>query len=303
MSIERYPDCPESLTQDQLADYWENGFVVFDNVLSEEEVETARADLRSILESALSGDDVELVRPVARGENHNYGGVIYRSTKRGGALDNHMFTQLEPGFDPGGKSFEEIDSHVRKYAWFEDSSSIFHSLYTNHPRVTGVVRSILGSDIDLYQSMALVKPPKGGSEKPWHQDNAYFSTSDLDRVAGVWIALDEATAENGCMHFIRGGHRAGPLKHHHTTDCKILPDRIDPEAAVPVEIRPGSAIFFHGNIPHFTPKNNSEKRRRALQYHFRARQNAVISREDYFRVFAEADGTPASCAAATQDRI
>ena len=56
--------------------------------------------------------------------------------------------------------------------------------------------------------MALLKPPRG-REKPWHQDHAYFNLPLDTPIVGVWIALDEATPENGCMHVIPGSHREG----------------------------------------------------------------------------------------------
>jgi phytanoyl-CoA hydroxylase len=82
-----------------------------------------------------------------------------------------------------------------------------------------------------------------------------------------------------------------------------VPGRIDAENAVPAEMRAGAIVLFHGNMPHFTPPNNSDRRRRALQYHFRSAENSTVSREQYYEIFREADGSPASCAAATQNRV
>ncbi len=60
----------------------------------------------------------------------------------------------------------------------------------------------------LFQDMALLKPPLIGSEKPWHQDHAYFNAELSTRIVGCWIALDCASEINGCMHVLRGGLRA-----------------------------------------------------------------------------------------------
>jgi ectoine hydroxylase-related dioxygenase (phytanoyl-CoA dioxygenase family) len=150
----------------------------------------------------------------------------------------------------------------------------------------------------MFQDMALVKPPFIGSEKPWHQDNAYFSVTPLDSVLGVWIALDEATAANGCMHVLRGGHQLGALRHFHGRDCEIMPQRVDESQALAVPLPPGGAMFFYGMLPHQTPPNSSPDRRRALQFHYRSASSQVVPRDEYDRIYAEADGTPASCAAA-----
>ena len=146
--------------------------------------------------------------------------------------------------------------------------------------------------------MALVKPALIGSEKPWHQDNAYFKYAPLDKVVGFWMALDDAAKDNGCMHVLPGWHRRGGLKHYHTDDCRIMPDRLEEQAAVPVELKAGGAMFFSGMMPHQTPPNRSSKSRRALQFHYRGVSTQVVDQAEYDRLFAEADGTPASCAAA-----
>src|SRR5262249_49468056 len=122
--------------------------------------------------------------------------------------------------------------------------------------------------------------------------------SPLNCVVGVWIALDWATIENGCMHVLSGGHKVGPLRHHHTFDCEIMGGRVDSSKAVPVELPPGGAMFFHGLLPHQTPPNASADRRRALQFHYRSAQSTIIDRNSYDKIFCESDGTPASCAAA-----
>ena len=99
------------------------------------------------------------------------------------------------------------------------------------------------------KSMAIVKPARIGINKPWHQDNAYFALQNLDDVRGTWIALDDSTIENGCMRFIPGGHKTGPVRHHHTYDCEIVLGRIDPSEAVAVELKAGGIILFHGISP------------------------------------------------------
>jgi phytanoyl-CoA hydroxylase len=67
---------------------------------------------------------------------------------------------------------------------------------------------------------------------------------------------------------------------------------------VPVPLKPGGALFFAGMVPHQTPANTSPDRRRALQLHYRATSSTVMPTDKYFDIFAESDGTAASCAAA-----
>jgi phytanoyl-CoA hydroxylase len=288
----RFPDCPGRLDEAAVEQYRERGFLAFEHALSSAEVAEAKEALSDIVRSYCRAPETFKVSG-GKGKESQSG----RSYRR---LESRSFFQLERGIDSTDMGAEELESHIRKYMWFENDAPIFERIYRTHERIQGVVRSLLGDSVELYQSMALVKPAHIGIDKPWHQDNAYFSVRDLDEVLGTWIALDDATVENGCMHFIPGGHRLGPLRHHHTYDCEIVGDRIDPSKAVPVELEAGGIVFFHGNIPHYTPPNNSNTRRRAIQYHYRTVKNQVISAEEYFEVFKESDGTPASCAAATK---
>lgn len=294
--MQAYPDCPTSLSDDQLSQYWEDGYLAFENALSPDEVEQARNDLRQLFLDYAFNEKVAEYHPPSK-EQTNYSGASFKSKT------SPCWVLLEPGFEPDPNNLEEVEQKVRKTAHFQDESELFKSLYTSHPKVMGLVRNIIGNATELYQSMALVKPANGGVEKPWHQDNAYFRVEDLDQVVGVWIALDDASAENGCMHVLAKGHRLGPLKHYHTFDCEILPDRFDSTPAKPIELKAGGMLLFHSNLPHQTPVNNSSERRRALQYHYRSSDNKVITNEEYYKVFKEADGTPASCVAAIPENF
>jgi phytanoyl-CoA hydroxylase len=291
-----YPDCPTELSKAQLAAYRRDGYLAFENALSPAEVEEACQGLNDIARSYAFNEAVAEYRPMTPG-NSNYGGASFRSKT------SKCLVQLEPGYEPSPDKLGELELKVRKTQSFQDEAPIFNRIYTTHPRIQGVVSSILGKAVELYQTMALVKTAQGGVEKPWHQDNAYFAIENMDQILGTWIALDDATAENGCMHLLVGGHQLGPLKHHHTFDCEIVSGRIDPSAAIPIELKTGGILFFHANLPHQTPINSSPNRRRALQYHYRSSSNALISKEAYNQVFKEADGTPASCNAALPENF
>jgi phytanoyl-CoA hydroxylase len=291
-----WPACPETLNEGLKALYWERGYLAFEGVLSPSEVEAVRSGLSEIIAQYAFQEDKADYRPPADKSGKMSGAVFFSKNSR-------CSFQLEAGFEISPADRADIESKVRKFMWIDEEADIFRSLRDDHPRLRGVVDSLLGADPSLYQSMALVKPAHHGSEKAWHQDNAYFSVQNLDAMLGVWIALDDATVENGTMHFLPGGHQAGPLKHFHSDDCEIEKDRYSPDTAEPVCLKAGGAVFFHGNIPHFTPRNHSPNRRRALQYHFRAATNPVVDRDEYNRVFVEADGTPASCAAARPENF
>ena len=273
---------PTQLSPEQVTEFREEGFLAFADVLTANEIEEATAALSELIHS-LSWSSSE-IRSAER--HHN----IYSAKGR-------MYMQLEPGLDPRTLSADEVELKVRKLMNYHDQHPLLHRLATAHARVMGIITSLLGPNPILFQDMALIKPPWIGSEKPWHQDDAYFSVLPLDAIVGVWIALDDALVENGCMHVIPRGHKLGPLRHFHGRDCEVAEGQIDPADAVPVELPAGGAMFFQGLLPHETPPNQSSLRRRALQFHYRSATSRVVSRNEYDKAFADRNGQPASCAA------
>ena len=143
--------------------------------------------------------------------------------------------------------------------------------------------------------------PAGGSETPWHQDAAYFRGSDPNLMFGVWIALDPATRENGCMEVIPGSHLLGPAPHVPATDinlCTIRPDLVHAERRVPLPMDPGDVLIFHSLLHHYTAANRSNQRRRALQFHYHQVGLEWTSLEAHRVLYHDADGEYAGCTVA-----
>ena len=151
--------------------------------------------------------------------------------------------------------------------------------YISHPGVAGVITKIAGSHLPHWdgsakcmQSMLFVKPP-GLPGQAWHQDERYIPTRDRSLV-GAWIAVDDATVENGCLWVLPGSHRNGylwPIRDHGN------PEEFDPSGesygfddadAVPVEVTAGSVVFFNGYLLHRSLRNRSDGYRRSLVNHY-----------------------------------
>jgi phytanoyl-CoA hydroxylase len=279
---------------DLQADYARDGYVAIPTLLSAAEVEAARQALRQVLlnltRDARAGR-IEYKPP--NGGTGNYDGAwIHRAKGEGKAA-----IVFEHSFDPMAVSDEEAIGRARNLYYHHGEHPLLGALVES-PKIKGVAERLLGEEAVMFQTMALVKPALIGSEKPWHQDNAYFKYAPLEKVVGFWLALDDADASNGCMHVLPGWHRRGGLKHIHDGDCLIQPDRLVEKRPVAVELRAGGAMWFSGMLPHQTPRNRSPRARRALQFHYRALSTRVVDQDEYDRLFAEPDGTPASCAAA-----
>ncbi|MGA1195824.1 MAG: phytanoyl-CoA dioxygenase family protein [Candidatus Latescibacterota bacterium] len=285
-------DCPNDLDEALVAQFHRDGYLAFENVLTKEEVMAARAALTEV--HARMFEDAKAGRARIREANpnatKNYSGMSLLALEGGG-----FGIHYEPGLNPMDLTIEEAEAKFRKVHGYEKQHPVFQAL-VNHDRTKGFIEKVLGEEAILKGTMALSKPPFIGSEKPWHQDNAYFNWLPLELVATVWIALDDATIENGCMHVLPGMHVKGAFKHCHTIDCQIVPGRLDYSDAVPIELKAGGAMFFSAMLPHQTPPNGSAGRRRALQFQYRGESTYEVSKEEFGAAFVEADGTPASCA-------
>jgi phytanoyl-CoA hydroxylase len=199
-----------------------------------------------------------------------------------------VWVQQEPFFSGGGEDARAADPElrVRKLAYFVKAEPRLAAMAA-HPRLSAILDQLIGARHRLIQDMALLKPPFKGSEKPWHQDNAYFDWTPLDGVIGVWIALDEATVENGCMQIVPGSHRAGPSPHYHVRDCQLPDDRIAREDIHVVPLKPGGALFFSALLHHGTPANLSAQRRRALQFHYTSALCRRMTFEEHMAYFRD----------------
>ena len=280
--LSSWPECPEQLTEAQRSDFQEDGYLAFDAALTPEQVETAREELSRLVRETVEAQDTQ---------NENVSGSLEHPV-------GNCAVQFEPGIDVQSLDDAALELKVRKLMWFCSASPWFENASMSHPHIEGVLNALIGPGFHRFQDMALIKPPRIGSIKPWHQDNAYFAVTPLDQIIGVWIALDDATVENGCMYVIPGGHLQGARKHYHDRDCEIMPDRIDESQAQAIELKAGGVLFFYGMLPHQTPPNTSAYRRRALQWHYRGADTVELAPQEYDTIFAEADGTPASCRAA-----
>ena len=289
-------DFPGKLTPDHLDQYRESGYLAFENVLTEGEVVEARSALTEIthrlLDKAREGNAKLQERPNAK---KNYAGIQVIDPDGGWGI------HFESGIDPLALPNEEAELKFRKLHGYHQAHPAFIHMALEHQNILGTMGQVIGEDVALKAEMALSKPPFIGSEKPWHQDNAYFNWLPLEKVATAGTARDDATIENGCMHVLPGGHTLGALKHHHTIDCEILPDRIDRSQAVPLPMKAGGVLCFSAMLPHQTPPNQTADRRRALQFQYRGISTKQVSKEEFGKVFAEADGTPASCALAHEN--
>jgi ectoine hydroxylase-related dioxygenase (phytanoyl-CoA dioxygenase family) len=144
----------------------------------------------------------------------------------------------------------------------------------SHRRVVDLLTAVIGPDVKAMQSMLFIKA-EGRPGQPWHQDELFIPTRDRSLTA-VWIALDDATVENGCLWVLPGSHRRGVLypdrdQDDPRFDCSV--EAFDfpyaDEDAVAVEVPAGAAVVFNGYLLHRSlPNTGRHGYRRALANHY-----------------------------------
>jgi phytanoyl-CoA hydroxylase len=220
-------------------------------------------------------------------------GLLYLLSGQHPTFTGVMYEKKAKPVDVTRLSTEERQDYVRKFMWFVEADQRLKAL-ASHPDLLALVTRLIGAAPALFQDMALIKPPRIGREKPWHQDHAYFDLPLNTPVVGVWIALDEATVENGCMVIYPNSHRAGPVIHFQRRDWQICDtyDRKNGSLAVP--LKPGGALVFHSLLHHGTPANQSGQRRRAVQFHYAPASVQKTSKEARLAIFGP-DGKDVTC--------
>jgi phytanoyl-CoA hydroxylase len=150
-------------------------------------------------------------------------------------------------------------------------SELFFAL-AKEPRITRVLKSLVGPNVKCVQSQLFIKPP-GYPGNPWHQDEGPIPTRDRSLVA-AWIAIDDSTVSNGCLQVVPGSHMNGYLyprrEHHYDQEYDFAEESFgfDEKRVKAVEVTAGSMVFFHGYLLHGSARNCSSGYRRAIVYHY-----------------------------------
>jgi ectoine hydroxylase-related dioxygenase (phytanoyl-CoA dioxygenase family) len=152
-------------------------------------------------------------------------------------------------------------------------SAIFHAALST-PAIVETLTQVVGPNLKCMQSMLFVKA-SGKPGQAWHQDEDFIPTRDRSLV-GAWVALDDATVENGCLWVLPGSHERGilwPQKFHFDERFDCTRESYGwpwkDEDSIPVEVKAGSIVFFNGYLLHRSLPNRAKSGfRRALVNHY-----------------------------------
>lgn len=216
------------------SEYERNGHVTIPNVFSEDQMDKAIADSMAWANDTLvSLDDAD---------------------RQWYVDDNVTFTHV----------LRKLDDPVFHRPVFQNLAMA--------PVLVKAVEALIGPGLRVAFSQIFFKAPKGGGPKPMHQDNFYFDCSNEDGLVTAWLALDEATVKNGCLHF-GDGTNDGPILHHEAPAEQPFNLQISERDAraytmTPAPVPKGGVSFHHGNTLHQSSANKSPHWRRAAAFHY-----------------------------------
>jgi ectoine hydroxylase-related dioxygenase (phytanoyl-CoA dioxygenase family) len=194
----------------------------------------------------------------------------------------HLRERAKTDREMDGHSFQRDDgtgAKVRLSLWNHPGNGIYGMIARSH-KVVDSVEQLLNDEAYHYHSKMIMKEAKVGGAWAWHQDYGYWYENGVlfPDLCSVFIAVDAATVENGCLQVIKGSHKLGRINHVLTGEQAGADlDRVEEIKKrlelVYVELDKGDAVFFHSNLLHRSDRNNSENPRWAMICCYNAKSN------------------------------
>ena len=223
------------LSEDQIQSYRANGFIVIENFLSREELEHWRKAVSTAVEERAGIK------------------IPGRSIKTGEA------DGINEDSDYFAKVFDQLLN-----LW-QTNEAVKEMMIDQ--QIGKMAAQLSGADgIRIWHDQALIKRP-WANPTAWHLDTPFWSFSDR-RAISIWVALDDATLENGCLFFIPGSHNI-------TSFDKITIGRnmdgifdkypqLRNSTPVAAPMKAGSCSFHNGLTVHGANANMTNGLRRAM---------------------------------------
>ncbi len=215
--------------------------------------------------SAFNQDGYVLIRGMLDAEETS---LLARAAHADRVLDEHAF-----GRDDGE------GGTVRLALWNHPTETIY-GMIARCQSIVGSMEKLLGGEVYHYHSKMIMKDARVGGAWTWHQDYGYWYQNGIlyPLMASVFIAVDRATRENGCLQLVRGSQHLGRIDHvlsgeQAGADREHVNRALERLELVHVEMEPGDAVYFHCNTLHRSDQNRSQHPRWSMICSYNAARN------------------------------
>ena len=254
------------LTKDQKQHFDRQGFLVLKNAIEQRQLSALRAAALEIVDDF----DIDHHRTVFKTNDRDAGRDAYFFES---AEKTHCFLE-EGALDEKGELIKPARLAINKIGHaMHDLNPVFRA-FCRLPVFGQVLRDIACQNPLLWQTMYIFKQPHIGGEVRWHQDASYLIT-EPPSVTGVWVAIEDAHKDNGCLWVPPGGHRS-KLREIYQVDHATGEGRLEELDQTPwpdigqglaVEVPAGSIVVFDSHMPHYSSQNRSSESRHAFTLH------------------------------------
>ena len=257
------------LTTEQTKSYQQNGYLVLEQCFSDEQMDLLKNSATEIV----ANFDPNSTRAVFSTEDHSK------------TRDNYFLSSgdkvrcffEEDAFDDKGELKQDKSLSINKIGHALHQLVPEFKTFSHCEKIKNIALDLGLQRPQIHQSMYIFKQPKIGGVIRWHQDASYFFSTPLS-VVTFWLAVEDATMQNGCLQVQSGGTSVAqdnPLREQFlrytddSTELKILNDMPwpDDDDAKPLVVKKGTLVVFNGLLPHFSAPNLSDKSRHAFTLH------------------------------------
>ena len=174
-----HPAYQVDITEDQTSFFRENGFLSIPRITTDAEVEWLKEIYNQLFD------------------------------QRTGEEDGRYFDLAGPRAHSGRETLPQVLGPEASFPELRETT-YFRNAHQLAAKLLGAESEVVTGGGHM-----ILKPACYGGETPWHQDEAYWNPEVIPHSLSVWLPLDPATVEGGCMQFIPASHKTDVRWHRH----------------------------------------------------------------------------------------